>query len=202
MTGDILQNHRTGADDCSSPDSHLGRDDGADADPRSLPHFHAAGEVDPGAKMNRIFDHAVVVNACAGVDNDMPAKDCRRVDHDSGHHDGPFTKGHIRRNCGPWMDGGGKAKASFLGAATKPHLGIAVTEPKQKMLDSLRPNPVKTFRPTENGFAKEFGSRIIAGHVLDKTSKRERVFGNNNIRDHFCMAARAPNNDVAFVHVY
>ena len=62
--------------------------------------------------MHAIFDQIVVVDGCAGVDNDKTAYSAAGIDYDAGHYHGTFSNGYIRSDDCTRMDRPGETAAA------------------------------------------------------------------------------------------
>ena len=62
--------------------------------------------------MHAIFDQVVVVDGCAGVDNDKTAYPAAGIDYDAGHYHSAFSNEYVRSDDCTWMDRPGETAAA------------------------------------------------------------------------------------------
>jgi hypothetical protein len=112
-----------------------------------LPDPDGSREPHPGAKMDMIFDHTVVINGTAGVEDAIGADLGAWIDDGSRHHDGAGSNGGTSGDNSLWMYHREGGPASL-----------------EKSFEDRGPHPIVSDRDDELELRHSQPARIVCAH--------------------------------------
>lgn len=108
-----VRNYRcTRPDDSARADFGVRNDARTRADKCVCTADHIARQVAARRDMDAIFEHVVMVDGCAGVDNDKTTYSAAGVDYDAGHYYSAFSNEYIRTDDCTRMNRPGETAAA------------------------------------------------------------------------------------------